>query len=53
MVGVELLMWGGSRRKGVFDGDYIQSGIVVGKLEEEREITLGFVDLLRNDYIIE
>ncbi|PIA57284.1 hypothetical protein AQUCO_00600192v1, partial [Aquilegia coerulea] len=27
-------------------GDHIHSGTVVGKLEGEREITLGFVDLL-------
>jgi ribulose-bisphosphate carboxylase large chain len=27
------------------------SGTVVGKLEGEREITLGFVDLMRDDYI--
>jgi ribulose-bisphosphate carboxylase large chain len=26
-------------------------GTVVGKLEGEREITLGFVDLMRDDYI--
>uniref|UniRef100_A0A2N9H7F1 Ribulose bisphosphate carboxylase large chain n=1 Tax=Fagus sylvatica TaxID=28930 RepID=A0A2N9H7F1_FAGSY len=32
-------------------GDHIHSGTVVGKLEGEREITLGFVDLLRDDYI--
>ena len=25
--------------------------ILVGKLEEEREITLGFVDLLRDDFV--
>uniref|UniRef100_A0A803QNE2 Ribulose bisphosphate carboxylase large subunit C-terminal domain-containing protein n=1 Tax=Cannabis sativa TaxID=3483 RepID=A0A803QNE2_CANSA len=32
-------------------GDHIHSGTVVGKLEGEREITLGFVDLLRDDFI--
>ena len=32
-------------------GDHIHSGTVVGKLEGEREMTLGFVDLLRDDYI--
>ncbi|KAI3847243.1 hypothetical protein MKX03_029723 [Papaver bracteatum] len=32
-------------------GDHIHSGTVVGKLEGEMEITLGFVDLLRDDYI--
>ncbi|KAI9080608.1 hypothetical protein K1719_037414 [Acacia pycnantha] len=32
-------------------GDHISAGTVVGKLEGEREITLGFVDLLRDDYI--
>ncbi|KAI9086731.1 hypothetical protein K1719_031325 [Acacia pycnantha] len=32
-------------------GDHIHAGTVVGKLEGEREITLSFVDLLRNDYI--
>jgi len=32
-------------------GDHIHTGIVVGKLEGEREITLGFVDLLRHDFI--
>jgi ribulose-bisphosphate carboxylase large chain len=31
-------------------GDHIHSGTVVGKLEGERDITLGFVDLLRDDY---
>ncbi|KAI3894651.1 hypothetical protein MKW92_003101 [Papaver armeniacum] len=30
---------------------HIHSGTVIGKLEGEREITLGFVDLLRDDYI--
>jgi len=32
-------------------GDHIHSGTVVGKLEGEREVTLGFVDLLRDNYI--
>ena len=32
-------------------GNHIHFGTVVGKLEGEREITLGFVDLLRDDYI--
>ncbi|KAK9660937.1 hypothetical protein RND81_O172900 [Saponaria officinalis] len=31
-------------------GDHIHAGTVVGKLEGEREITLGFVDLLRDDF---
>ncbi|KAE9600975.1 putative ribulose-bisphosphate carboxylase [Lupinus albus] len=31
-------------------GDHIHSCTVVGKLEGEREITLGFVDLLRDDF---
>jgi hypothetical protein len=31
--------------------DHIHAGTVVGKLEGEREMTLGFVDLLRDDYI--
>jgi ribulose-bisphosphate carboxylase large chain len=31
-------------------GDHLHSG-TVGKLEGEREITLGFVDLMRDDYI--
>ncbi|CAK8532763.1 unnamed protein product [Lathyrus sativus] len=31
-------------------GDHIHVGTVVGKLEGEREITLGFVDLLCDDY---
>ncbi|KAL7109103.1 hypothetical protein ACP275_06G154300 [Erythranthe tilingii] len=33
------------------DGDHIHSGNVEGKLEGERDITLGFVDLLRDDFI--
>jgi ribulose-bisphosphate carboxylase large chain len=32
-------------------GDHIHTGTIVGKLERERQITLGFVDLLRDDYI--
>ncbi|TXG72683.1 hypothetical protein EZV62_001262 [Acer yangbiense] len=32
-------------------GDHIHLGTVVGKLEGERDITLGFVDLLRDDFI--
>nr|KYP36753.1 Ribulose bisphosphate carboxylase large chain [Cajanus cajan] len=32
-------------------GDHVHSGTVVGKLEGEREITLGFVDLLRDDFV--
>ncbi|MBA0742194.1 hypothetical protein Gogos_015276 [Gossypium gossypioides] len=32
-------------------GDHIHAGTVVGRLEGERDITLGFVDLLRNDFI--
>ena len=35
----------------MFGGDHIHAGRVVGKLEREREMTLGFVDLLRNDFI--
>ncbi|KVI06653.1 Ribulose bisphosphate carboxylase, large subunit, C-terminal, partial [Cynara cardunculus var. scolymus] len=35
----------------MFGGDHIHYGTVVGKLEGEREITLGFVDLLRDDFI--
>ncbi|XVF50373.1 hypothetical protein PTKIN_Ptkin04bG0093900 [Pterospermum kingtungense] len=34
----------------LFDRDHIHAGIVVGKLEREREITLGFVDLLHDDF---
>ncbi|XVF80793.1 hypothetical protein PTKIN_Ptkin15bG0103600 [Pterospermum kingtungense] len=33
------------------DGDHIHAGIVVGKLEGEREITLGSVDLQHDDFI--
>jgi ribulose-bisphosphate carboxylase large chain len=32
-------------------GDHIHSDIVVGKLEGECQVTLGFVDLLCDDYI--
>ncbi|KAL5098125.1 hypothetical protein RYX36_002452 [Vicia faba] len=32
-------------------GDHIHAGTVVGKLKGYRDITLGFVDLLGNDYI--
>jgi ribulose-bisphosphate carboxylase large chain len=32
-------------------GDHIQGGTIVGKLEGERDVTLGFVDLLRDDFI--
>ncbi|KAL3524591.1 hypothetical protein ACH5RR_012963 [Cinchona calisaya] len=32
-------------------GDHIHAGTVVGKPKGERGITLGFVDLLRNDFI--
>ncbi|MFQ6634817.1 hypothetical protein Gotur_012256 [Gossypium turneri] len=35
----------------MFGGDHIHIGTVVGKLEGERDITLGFVDLLRDDFI--
>ncbi|KAL6003959.1 hypothetical protein ACLOJK_004505 [Asimina triloba] len=35
----------------VSGGDHIHAGTVVGKLEGERDITLGFVDLLRDDFI--
>ncbi|VAH75205.1 unnamed protein product [Triticum turgidum subsp. durum] len=31
--------------------NHVHSGTVVGKLEGEREMTLGFVDLLRDDFI--
>ena len=30
---------------------HLHSGTVVGKLEGEREVTLGFVDLMRDAYI--
>nr|UIB38839.1 ribulose-1,5-bisphosphate carboxylase/oxygenase large subunit [Trentepohlia sp. YN1242] len=32
-------------------GDHLHSGTVVGKLEGDRDITQGFVDLMRDDYI--
>ncbi len=32
-------------------GDHIHTGTVVGKLEGDRDITLGFIDLLRENYI--
>ena len=32
-------------------GDHLHSGTVVGKLEGDRDITLGFVDLMRDNYI--
>ena len=32
-------------------GDHLHAGTVVGKLEGDREITLGFVDLMRDNYI--
>ncbi|KAK4338971.1 hypothetical protein RND71_040433 [Anisodus tanguticus] len=32
-------------------GDHIHSSTVVGKLEGEKDITLGFVDLLRDDFV--
>jgi len=32
-------------------GDHIHTGTVVGKLEGERGITMGFVDLLRENYV--
>ena len=32
-------------------GDHLHSGTVVGKLEGDREVTLGFVDLMRDNYI--
>ncbi|KAL8226097.1 hypothetical protein R6Q57_018654 [Mikania cordata] len=35
----------------ISSGDHIHSGTIVGKLEGERDITLGFVDLLRDDFI--
>jgi len=31
-------------------GDHLHSGTVVGKLEGEREVTLGFVDLMRDNF---
>lgn len=35
----------------LFGGDYFYLGIVVGKFEGEREVMLGFVDLMWDDYI--
>jgi ribulose-bisphosphate carboxylase large chain len=35
----------------LFGGDHIHAGTIMGKLEGERQVTLGFVDLLRDDYI--
>ncbi|KAL8224043.1 hypothetical protein R6Q57_019518 [Mikania cordata] len=35
----------------MFGGYHIHSNTVVGKLEGKRKITLGFVDLLRDDFI--
>lgn len=35
----------------MFGGDYIYFGIVVGKFEGERDIILGFVDLLCDDFV--
>ena len=32
-------------------GDHLHSGTVVGKLEGDRAITLGFVDLMRDDIV--
>ena len=32
-------------------GDHLHSGTVVGKLEGDRAITLGFVDLMRDAYV--
>jgi ribulose-bisphosphate carboxylase large chain len=32
-------------------GDHLHSGTVVGKLEGDRAITLGFVDLMREEYV--
>ena len=32
-------------------GDHLHSGTVVGKLEGERNVTLGFVDIMRDAYI--
>jgi ribulose-bisphosphate carboxylase large chain len=34
-------------------GDHLHSGTVVGKLEGDRAVTLGFVDLMREDYVEE
>lgn len=35
----------------MFGGNHIHSRVVASKLEGEREITLSFVDLLREDFI--
>ncbi len=32
-------------------GDHLHSGTVVGKLEGDRAITLGFVDLMREEHV--
>ncbi|NET53566.1 MAG: hypothetical protein F6K09_34445 [Merismopedia sp. SIO2A8] len=32
-------------------GDHLHSGTVVGKLEGDRAITLGFVDLMRDECV--
>lgn len=32
-------------------GDHLHSGTVVGKLEGDREITLGFIDQMREDFV--
>eukprot|EP00969_Alexandrium_andersonii_P060020 2643318-Alexandrium_andersonii.AAC.1 len=32
-------------------GDHLHSGTVVGKLEGDKDVTLGFVDLMRDDYV--
>ncbi len=34
-------------------GDHLHAGTVVGKLEGERNITMGFVDLMREDHVEE
>jgi ribulose-bisphosphate carboxylase large chain len=35
----------------LFGGDHIHTNTIVGKLEGEHQVILGFVDLLRDDYI--
>ncbi len=35
----------------LYGGDHIHAGTIVGKLEGERQVTLGFFDLLSDDYI--
>uniref|UniRef100_A0A494GA69 Ribulose bisphosphate carboxylase large subunit C-terminal domain-containing protein n=1 Tax=Solanum lycopersicum TaxID=4081 RepID=A0A494GA69_SOLLC len=35
----------------MYGGDHIHSVTIVGKLEGERDITLGFVDLLLDDFV--